>query len=164
MQWTGTWHTKTIKKIVYNPDSNKCIIHRCESCPGTATLKQFLDWELKEHEDDEKLNYCHWDTTDRAILTTFRAIYEKYKETLIDIIDDLTRHTAKVKVTSFWYRRTSKSANGVKNTVSSIPWLYTTWDQMIASNMFHCALVLMTTTIKQAFFIKFVISKLITHI
>ena len=39
------WQTykDLIKKIVYNPESNKCIIHQCESCPGTATLKEFLD-------------------------------------------------------------------------------------------------------------------------
>ena len=35
----------------------------------------------------------NWDTTDRAILTTFTATYEEYKETLIDVIDDLTRHS-----------------------------------------------------------------------
>ena len=28
-----------IKKIIYNPESNKCFMHWCESCPGTATLK-----------------------------------------------------------------------------------------------------------------------------
>ena len=77
-------------------------LHRCESCPGTATLKEFLDRELNEHEDDEKFNYCQWDTTDRAILTTFTATYKEYKETLIDVIDDLTRHSyiAKLKITS----------------------------------------------------------------
>ena len=48
-------------------------MHWCESCPGTATLKTFVDEELNEHEDDEKFNYCQWDTTDRAILTTFTA-------------------------------------------------------------------------------------------
>ena len=41
-----------IKKIVYNPESNKCIMHRCKSCPGTAALKEFLDQELNEHEED----------------------------------------------------------------------------------------------------------------
>ena len=41
-----------IKKIAYNPESNKYIMHWCESYPGTATLKEFLDQELKEHEDD----------------------------------------------------------------------------------------------------------------
>ena len=30
---------------------------------------------------------------DRAILKTFTALYEEYKETLIDVIDDLTRHS-----------------------------------------------------------------------
>ena len=37
---------------------------------------------------------------DRAILTTLTATYEDYKETLIDFIDDLTRHSyiAKLKL------------------------------------------------------------------
>ena len=41
-----------IKKIFYNPESKKCIMHWCESCPGTETLEKFLDQELNEHEDD----------------------------------------------------------------------------------------------------------------
>ena len=91
-------------------------MHWCESCPGTATLKEFLDQELNEHEDDEKFNYCQWDTTDRAILTTFTATYEEYKETLIDVIDDLTRHSymVKQKITS------SKATTGVENSASCI--------------------------------------------
>ena len=42
-------------------------------------------------------------TTDRAILTTFTATYEGHKETLINVIDDLTRHShiAKLKTTQF---------------------------------------------------------------
>ena len=76
-------------------------MHWCESCPGTATLKEFLDQKLNKHEDDQKLNYFQWDTTDQAILTTFTATQEEYKETLIDVIDDLTRHyyIAKLKIT-----------------------------------------------------------------
>ena len=91
-----------IKKIVCNIESNKCIMYWCKSCPGTATLKEFLDQELNEREDDEKFNYCQWGTTDQAILTAFKATYEEYKETLIDVIDDLTRHSyiAKLKITS----------------------------------------------------------------
>ena len=82
-----------IKKIVCNTESNKCIMHWCESCPGTATLKEFLDQVLNEYEDDEKRNYCQWDTTNRAILTNFTTTYEEHKETLIVVIDDLTRHS-----------------------------------------------------------------------
>ena len=77
-------------------------MHQCESCPDTATLKEFVDEELKEHEDDEKSNYCQWNTTDRAILTTFTATQEEYRESLIVVIDDLTIHfyIAKLKITS----------------------------------------------------------------
>ena len=73
-------------------------------------------------------------------MTTFTATYEEYKETLIDVIDDLTRHSyiAKLKVISSWYRTKSKATTGVKNNASHIPWLYPTWDQMVASNMIHC--------------------------
>ena len=44
-----------------------------------------------------------WHTTDRVILTTFAANYEEYKETLIDVINDLTRHSyiPKLKIASF---------------------------------------------------------------
>ena len=62
MDWDLTYKD-LIKKIVCNTESNKCIMHRCESCPGTATLKEFFDQELNEHEHDEKCNYCQWDTT-----------------------------------------------------------------------------------------------------
>ena len=75
----------------------------CESCPGTATLKEFFDQELNKHdEDDQRFNYSQRDTTDLAILINFTLTYEEYKETLIDVIDDFTRYSciAKLKITS----------------------------------------------------------------
>ena len=81
------------------------------------------------------------------------------------------RHSyiAKLEIISSWYKTKSKATTGVKNTASYIPWLYTTWNQLVASNMIHCVLGRMTTTIIQAFCIKFkkclfIILKLITHI
>ena len=44
-----------VKKIVYSPESNKCIMHWCESCTGTASLKEFLDQELNKRENDVKI-------------------------------------------------------------------------------------------------------------
>ena len=79
MDWNLTYKD-LIKKIFCNPESNKCMMHLCGSCSGTATLKEFLDQELKEHEDDEEFNYCQWDTTDRETLATITATYEEYKE------------------------------------------------------------------------------------
>ena len=57
MDW-GLTYKGLINTIFHNPESNKCVMHRCESCPGTAALKEFLDQEFNEHEDDEKFNYC----------------------------------------------------------------------------------------------------------
>ena len=68
-------------------------MHWCESSPGTAVLKEFLDQELIDHEDDEEFNHCLWHTKDQAILTAIAATYREYKETLIDVIDDLARHS-----------------------------------------------------------------------
>ena len=66
-------------------------MHWCESCPGTVTLKEFLDQELNKHEDDEKFEYFQWDIMDWAILAAFAATYEEYKKTLLDVFDNLTR-------------------------------------------------------------------------
>ena len=117
MGWDLTYKD-LIKEIVCNTESNKCIVHWRESSLGAATLKEFLDQELNEHEDDEKFNYCQWDTTDCAILTTFAATYKEYKETFIDVVDNLTRHSyiTKLRVTSSCSRRKSKATTGVKNT------------------------------------------------
>ena len=66
-------------------------MHWCESCPGTVTLKEFLDQELNKHEDDEKFEYFQWDIMDWAISAAFAATYEEYKKTLLDVFDNLTR-------------------------------------------------------------------------
>ena len=142
------------------------------SCIGVKTVLELqLDQELNEHEDDERFNYFQWDTTDWAVLATFTATYEEYKETLIGVIDDLARHfyIAKLKITSSWDRTKSKAITVVKNTASHIPWLYTTCEEMVASNIIYCVFVLMATTNTQAFCINFkqclfIILKLVTHI
>ena len=91
MQWAGTWHTKTWSRRLFTT-----LRATNASCIGVNLVVAlqlwniFLDQEVNKHEDDEKFNYCQWDTTDQAIMTTFTAPYKEYKETLIDIIDDLT--------------------------------------------------------------------------
>ena len=49
MDWELTYKN-LIKEIVCKTESNKCVIHWCESSPGNATLKKFLDQKLKEQE------------------------------------------------------------------------------------------------------------------
>ena len=172
MQWTGLNIERPDQEDHLQPWEQQMHHVSVWIRPGIATLKVFLDrQEFNEHEDDEQFNYSQWETMDRAVLASYTAPYEEYKETLIDVSDDLTKHffIAKVKITSSCYKTKSKATTGVNNTASYILWLHTTWGQMIASNMIHCVLVLMKTTIAQAFGIKFkqclfITLKLITRI
>ena len=74
-------------------DLVKKIVATLKATNGTAILKEFLDQTPNEHEDDDEFNYCQWDSTDRITLATITATYKKCKETLIDVIDDLTRYS-----------------------------------------------------------------------
>ena len=67
----------------------------CESCPGTATPKEFLDQDLNEDEDDEKLNYYQWETMDRSVMTIFTATNKEYKEMLLRFNKTFLHHKAK---------------------------------------------------------------------
>ena len=92
INWNLTY-TNLIEKIVCSPERKECMIHRCESCPGSTALKEFLDNELNEHDADDEIQYCQWSTTDRATLTTVISTYEEYKEHLISSIHNLTKHS-----------------------------------------------------------------------
>ena len=68
-------------------------MHRCESCPGRAGLKQFFDEQLSDVDSEGECHYNQCDTTDRASLTTATTTCEEYKDVLIDTIDKLTKHS-----------------------------------------------------------------------
>ena len=108
-------------------------MHRCESCPGTATPKEFFI----QHSANMKMT--------RNLITVSGTLrIEQYCQPLQPLTkntnDDLARHSyiSNLKITSSWYRRKPKAITGVKNTESYIPWKYTTCDQMVASNMIQC--------------------------
>ena len=44
-QWNVTYKD-FMAKLVYDTNNNECMVHRCTECPGTETLKTFLDEEL----------------------------------------------------------------------------------------------------------------------
>ena len=120
--YSMTWHRKTRSRRSFaTPRATKTSCMGVNPFLALAALKKLLDQELNKHEDDEKCNYCQWETTDQAILRTATTTYE-YKETLIDVIDDLIRHSyiTKLKITSSWYRMKSQATTGVKNTAAYI--------------------------------------------
>ena len=69
INWDTT-HKDLILKLVCDSTRKKCMMHWCESCPGRAGLKQFLDEQLSDADSESEFYYNQWDTTDRASLTT----------------------------------------------------------------------------------------------
>ena len=170
MQWTGK-HTKTWSKRLFT--TLRATSASYISVNPVLALQLWKNFLIRNSTNMKMMRNLITVSGTLRIEQYWQPLQPLTKNTkrLIDVIDDLTRHSyiAKLKITSSWYRTKSKATTGVKNTASYIPWLYTTWDQMVASNMIHCVLVLMTTTITQAFCIKFkqcllIILKLITHI
>ena len=182
MDWDLTYKD-LITKIVSNPESNKCMMHRCESC---LALQFWMNFLIRNSTNMKMI---------KNLIENHYSSLRRIQEILIDAIDDLARYSyiAKcqaqylkwqkrhlekikplllgilVKIASFWYRTKFTTTTGVKNAASYIPCLYTSWEQMVASNMIHCVLFLMTATMMQAFYIKFkqclsIILKLISHI
>lgn len=64
---TGKTYNDLTKMIVCDCDSKTCTVHRCEKCPGTGPLRQFLETLLDENEE---VTFQQWQTTDRSKLVT----------------------------------------------------------------------------------------------
>ena len=92
IDWEYTYKD-LIKKVVCDRDNKVCMMHRCESCPGSTALKKFLDDELRHLDMDSEFHYCQWQTTDRAALATLTTTFKESKKILIDSINNLTRHS-----------------------------------------------------------------------
>ena len=66
-----------ISKIVCDSNRKEYMMHWCESCPGSASLKQFLDEQLSDVDSESEFQYNQWDTTDRASLTIVTTTCEE---------------------------------------------------------------------------------------
>ena len=49
-----------IKKVVCDPDNKVCMMHCCESCPGSAAVEKFLDNEVSHLDLGSEFHYCQW--------------------------------------------------------------------------------------------------------
>ena len=78
IDWEYTYKD-LIKKVVCDPDNKLCMMHCCESCPGSAALKKFLDDEISHLDMNSEFHYCQWQTTDYAALATLTTTFKEYK-------------------------------------------------------------------------------------
>ena len=137
MQRTGTWHTKT-----WSRRSFATLRATNASSIGVNPVLALQPWNnflIRNSTNMKMMRNLITVSGTLRIEQYWQPLQPLTKNTkrLIDVIDDLTRHSyiAKLKITSSWYRTKSKATTGVMNTASYIPWLYTTWSLMVASNM-----------------------------
>ena len=92
IKWNITYKD-LMEKIVCDTLSNECMVHRCEQCPGTEALRNYLDQELQEIDVDEEFHFNQWQSTDRSQLITQTVTVEEYKDQVIESVDKLTAHS-----------------------------------------------------------------------
>ena len=134
MQCTGTWHTNTCSRRSFT--TLRATNVPCIGMNLVLTLQFWRNFLIRNSTNMKMMRNLitvSGPTADRALLTIFTDTYEESKETLTDVIDDLTRHSqiVKLKITSSWFRTKYKTTTAVKNTASYIPWLYATSDHSI---------------------------------
>ena len=101
------------KNFLIRNSTNMKMIRNLITVSGTLWIEQY--WQL----------YSHL----QKIQRDFDWCYSWFKKTFL---------YCKAKNEQFLIRTKSKATTAVKDTAIYIPLLYTTWDEMAASNMIHC--------------------------
>ena len=104
-----------VNKVVCDPSNREYMLHRCTNCPGTNALSKFLEEELSDIDPDFQSHYSQWQTIDRASLVTATSTCEEYKETLISVINAITKLSflARCQANFLRAKKESLKANGV---------------------------------------------------
>ena len=92
-----------------DPWNCECMMHCCINCPGTNTLRKFLEEELSDIDPDFQFHYSQWYTTDRASQVTVTSTCEEYKDTLISAINAITKHLFLAKCQANFLRAEKES-------------------------------------------------------
>lgn len=66
-----------------------CMMNRCENCPGTQPLRDFLNSQIG---DRQFVKFKRWESTDRTTLENVELLSDDFISMLIDKIDHLTTH------------------------------------------------------------------------
>ena len=79
-----------ISKVVCNPESKICMIHRCPKCPGKDDLLQYLQ---RLQLSGDQISFQQWVFTDRTTMISMIMEPFEFCEFVADKIDHLTSHS-----------------------------------------------------------------------
>lgn len=79
-----------LQQLVCSVENSICMLHRCEACPGSSALKEFLESKVSDEVDTVK--YKQWESTDRTTLIDHVATVDEYTEVLVSNVEKLAEH------------------------------------------------------------------------
>lgn len=92
VQW-DIKYKDVMAKIVCDPLSNECMVHRCSNCPGSDALRSFLKDKLSDFDEDDELQFNQWESTDRPQMITQTVCISDFIDLVVKRIDNLTSHS-----------------------------------------------------------------------
>ena len=125
LNWEVTYKD-LVNKVMCDPSTCECMMHRCTYCPGTNALRKFLEDELSS----AQCHYSQCQTTDRVSMVTVTSTWEEYKDTLVSAINAIIKHSFLAKCQDNFLRAKKESlkANevivlGLKYEIQSYHWI-----------------------------------------
>ena len=81
-------------KLVCDITSRFCMLHRCDSCPGTESLSQYITelFSSNGFEEDDIVVFKQWRHTDRTTLDTLQEPLPSFVSKLVFQLDALATH------------------------------------------------------------------------
>ena len=110
-------YMELLELLVCNTESRDCMVHRCDSCPDTSRLQQYLLEEISKNDDDDdddeeiEIEFKQWTTVDRAELVSKSLPVDEFIEDLITKLNNLTTHSYIAKAQSRYLREMKENLN-----------------------------------------------------
>ena len=91
-----------METIVCDCKSKICMVHRCDKCPETNPLRQYLETLLEEL---DQITFQLWQTTNRSKMVTQSLSADEFIDLLVWAIDNLTSHSFIAKCQAKYLQR-----------------------------------------------------------
>ena len=86
-----TYHN-LLEELVCSTESELCMIHRCQFCPGTSALQRYIESKLEKSmlENDKSVKYKQWISIDQVTIEEQIEPSSDFLDILIQETDTLT--------------------------------------------------------------------------
>ena len=104
-------HKSLMAKLVCDVSERNCMLHQCEKCPGSDSLREHLQSVFSERsiEEDDELTCKQWTHTDGTRLITRQELACDLLEEIILQINALTSHSFIAKAQAAYLSQQKKS-------------------------------------------------------